>query len=78
LKIFNFTPDKTGFHFSGNEEADEAFPIDPPNFQLLGKDWEADTERAIGEVVFDNALLYLPKLRKPLPLVKGTKVVHDS
>lgn len=78
LKIFDFTPDETGFHFSANEQPEEAFPTDPPNFQLLGKDWEADTERAIGEVVFDSAALYLPKLRLPVPLVKGTKVVYDS
>jgi len=78
LKIFNFTPDRFGFRYSGNEEAEEAYPPDPPNFQLLGKDWEAETERPVAEVVFESAVLYLPKLRSPIPLVKGSKVVYQS
>lgn len=78
LKIFDFTPDNLGFRYSGNEAAEEAYPADPPNFQLLGKEREAEAERAIAEVVFDNASLYLPKLRSPIPLVKGSTILYES
>jgi hypothetical protein len=78
LKIFDFTPDRLGFRYSGNEAAEEAYPADPPDFQLLGKEWEAEAERAIAEVVFDNASLYLPKLRAPIPLIKGSKIVYEA
>lgn len=77
LKIFNFTPDRLGFKYSGNEAAEEAYPADPPNFQLLGKEWESETERPIAEVVFDSAALFLPKIRSPIGLVKGSKVIYE-
>ncbi len=78
LRIFDFKPDPLGFKFSSNEEPESAFPEDPPDFQLLGKSWEAEAERARTAVVFDSALLYCPKLRSPIPLVKGSNVVYDS
>jgi hypothetical protein len=78
LKIFDFTPDAAGFKYSANEAPELAFPTDPPNFQLLGKEWEAETERPKATVVFDSAALYLPKLRSPIPLVKGRQVVYNA
>jgi len=78
LKIFNFTPDPAGFKYSANEAPEMAFPRNPPNFQLLGKEWEAETHRPNATVVFDNATLYLPKIRSPILLVKGNKVVYNT
>ncbi|UNU21433.1 hypothetical protein D0A34_23610 [Microcoleus vaginatus PCC 9802] len=78
LKIFDFTPDPAGFHYSANEAPEIAFPQDPPNFQLLGKEWESETKRPNSTVMFDNALLYLPKLQSPIPLVKGNKVIYEA
>lgn len=78
LRIFDFTPDSAGFKYSTNEAPEIAFPQNPPNFQLLGKEWAAETHRPDSTVVFDNAVLCLPKLRSPIPLVKGDKVVYKD
>jgi len=78
LKIFDFTPDPTGFKYSVNEAPELAFPVNPPDFELLGKQWEAEAERPNATVVFDNASLYLPKLRSPIPLVKGRTILYDA
>ncbi|MEG4027566.1 MULTISPECIES: hypothetical protein [unclassified Microcoleus] len=78
LRIFNFTPDPAGFKYSVNETPELAYPQNPQNFQLLGKEWEAETNRPNATVVFDNATLYLPKVRSPIPLVKGNKVIYDA
>jgi len=78
LKIFDFAPDPTGFKFSTNEVPEQAFSENPSNFQLLGKEWEAETQRPQSTVVFDSALLYLPSLRSPIPLVKGTSVIYNA
>jgi hypothetical protein len=78
LKIFDFTPDPTGFKYSANEAPDLAFPANPPDFGLLGKEWEAEVERPTATVVFDNACLFLPKLRSPIPLVKGKTILYDA
>jgi hypothetical protein len=78
LKIFDFTPDPAGFKYSGNEATELAFPADPPSFELLGKQWESETERPQATVVFDSAALFLPKLRSPIPLVKGRQIVYDA
>jgi len=78
LKIFDFTPDPTGFKYSANEAPELAFPVNPPDFELLGKQWEAEAERPNATVVFDNACLFLPKLRSPIPLVKGQTVLYDA
>ena len=78
LRIFDFTPDPAGFKYSGNESPEIAFPQDPPNFQLLGKEWEAEAERPNTTVVFDSAVLCLPKVRSPIPLVKGNKIVYRT
>jgi hypothetical protein len=77
LRIFDSRPDPLGFKFSNNEEP-EAFPDNPADFQLFGKSWEAEAERPRTTVVFDSALLYLPKLRSPIPLVKGSNVIYDT
>ena len=78
LKIFDFTPDPAGFKYSGNEAPELAFPANPPNFELLGKQWESETERPQATVVFDSAALFLPKLRSPIPLVKGRQIIYDA
>ncbi|NQE37534.1 hypothetical protein [Microcoleus asticus] len=78
LRIFDFTPDPTGFKHSANDVPELAFPQDPPNFQLLGKEWEAETHRPNSTVVFDSAILYLPKLRSPIPLVKGNRIIYNA
>jgi hypothetical protein len=78
LRIFDFTPDPAGFKYSANEAPELAFPPNPPNFQLLGKEWESEAERPNATVVFDSASLFLPKLRSPIPLVKGRQVVYES
>lgn len=78
LRVFDAQPDPLGFKFSTNEEQETAFPDDPADFQLLGKSWEAETDRPRATVVFDSALLYLPKLRSPIPLVKGSAVVYNG
>jgi hypothetical protein len=78
LKIFDFTPDPAGFKYSANQAPELAFPTHPPNFQLLGKEWEAESERPNATVVFDNAALFLPKLRSPIALVKGRQIVYDA
>jgi len=78
LKIFDYTPDPTGFKYSANEAPDLAFPANPPSLDILGKQWEAETERPVATVVFDNACLFLPKLRSPIPLVKGESIVYDA
>ncbi len=78
LKILDFTPDPAGFKFSGNEAPELAFPANPPNFELLGKQWEAEAERPNATVVFDNATLFLPKLRSPIPLVRGRQIVYEA
>lgn len=78
LRIVGYTPDPAGFKYSANEAPELAFPVDPSNFQLLGKEWEAETHRPNSTVVFDNAVLYLPKLRSPIPLVKGNKVIYSA
>jgi hypothetical protein len=78
LRILDFTPDPAGFKYSANEVPELAFPVNPPNFELLGKQWEAETERPTATVVFDNACLFLPKLRSPIPLVKGRQIVYDA
>ena len=78
LKILDFTPDPAGFKFSANEAPELAFPANPLNLELLGKQWEAETERPNATVVFDSACLFLPKLRAPIPLVKGKQIVYDG
>lgn len=78
LRVFDFTPDPTGFKYSINEIPEIAFPENPPNFQLLGKKWEAKTQRPSATVVFDSAVLYLPKFRSPIPLVKGREVIYKA
>jgi hypothetical protein len=78
LKILDFTPDPAGFKYSANEAPELAFPANPPNFELLGKQWEAKAERPNATVVFDNAVLFLPKLRSPIPLVKGRQIVYET
>ena len=78
LKIFDFTPDPAGFKYSANEAPELAFPANPPNLDILGKQWEAETERPVATVVFDSACLFLPKLRSPIPLVKGRQIVYDA
>lgn len=78
LKILDFTPDPAGFKYSANEAPELAFPANPPNFELLGKQWEAEAERPNATVVFDNAALFLPKLRSPIPLVKGRQIVYET
>jgi hypothetical protein len=78
LRIFDFAPDPAGFKYSANEAPELAFPVNPPNFQLLGKEWEAETERPNATVVFDSASLVLPKLRSPIPLVKGRQIVYEG
>lgn len=78
LKILEFTPDPAGFKYSANEAPELAFPTDPPNFPLLGREWEAETDRPDATVIFDSAALYLPKLRSPIPLVKGRQIVYDA
>lgn len=78
LRILDFTPDPAGFKYSENQAPELAFPANPPNFQLLGKEWEAETQRPNATVVFDNACLFLPKLRSPIPLVKGRSIVYDA
>jgi hypothetical protein len=78
LRIVDYTPDPAGFKYSTNEAPEIAFPQDPSNFQLLGKEWETEPQRPNSTVVFDNAVLYLPKLRSPIPLVKGNKIVYNA
>jgi hypothetical protein len=78
LKIFDYTPDPTGFKYSANEAPELAFPANPPDFELLGKQWDAEAERPNATVVFDNAYLFLPKLRSPIPLVKGRTILYDA
>jgi hypothetical protein len=78
LKILDFTPDPAGFKYSANEAPELAFPANPSNFELLGKQWEAEAERPNATVVFDNAALFLPKLRSPIPLVKGRQIIYDA
>ena len=78
LKIFDYSPDPTGFKYSGNEAEELAYPTNPPDFQLLGKQWEAEIERPRDSVIFDSATLTLPLVGKIIPLVRGDRVVYDA
>jgi hypothetical protein len=78
LKIFDFESDPAGFKYSGNEAPELAFPTNPLDFELLGEKWESEAERPLATVVFDSAVLFLPKLRSPISLVKGRSIVYDG
>jgi hypothetical protein len=78
LKIFDYSPDPAGFKYSGNEAEEIAYPENPSDFQLLGKQWEADIERPRDSVIFSSATLTLPLLGNSIPLVYGDRVVYDA
>jgi hypothetical protein len=78
LKIFDYSPDPAGFKYSGNESEEIAYPPNPPDFQLLGKQWEAEIERPRDSVVFSSATLSLPLVGTTIPLVYGDRVVYEA
>jgi len=78
LQIFDYSPDPAGFKYSGNEAEEIAYPAAPTDFQLLGKQWEAEVERPRDSVVFSSATLSLPLVGTTIPLVYGDHVVYDA
>jgi hypothetical protein len=78
LNIFDYSPDPAGFKYSGNEAEEIAYPPNPPDFQLLGKQWEAEIERPRDSVVFSSATLFLPLVGTTIPIVYGNRVVYEA
>jgi hypothetical protein len=75
LKIFDNIPDTNGFNFSTK---DKNFDAKNQTTEILGKSIKLEQERPSIDCFFYEAKLYLPLLKKPIPLVKKNVIVYKS
>jgi hypothetical protein len=79
LKIFNATPDKDGFNYSGKDnESQFANAKTPLTTEVLNKTIKVESNRPQVDCYFISAQLQLPLLKKPIPLIKKNVIVYKS
>ncbi|MEG4028149.1 MULTISPECIES: hypothetical protein [unclassified Microcoleus] len=75
LKIFDATPDLNGFSLSGKTNKTQ-FTKKSDTTTVLGKKVKLDSERPVVDCYFYSAVLQLPLLKKPVPLVTRNVIVY--
>ncbi|MEL7038656.1 MAG: hypothetical protein AAFO04_24035 [Cyanobacteria bacterium J06592_8] len=80
-KLFNvigLTFDDTKLRFSQHVNETGAFPVDPPNMNVLGKTMGGIRKRPYTHVYFTGAVLMVESLSYNISLVKNQTVVFDE
>lgn len=72
LDIQGHSPDWEKMRKNNSLEPGEAFPAKPKKKQILGKTIQMPRQRALGDVVFQYALMHVHGLREPICLVDRT------
>ncbi|MCC3464308.1 MAG: hypothetical protein JGK33_32765 [Microcoleus sp. PH2017_11_PCY_U_A] len=75
LKIIDKTPDKDGFNYSGSTSKTKYAKQTKPII-IAGTSVKPDEKRPIADCVFDHAVLKLPLMNKPIPLVKKNVILY--
>lgn len=77
LKIFDFVPDKDGFNRS---ESTSATKYKKPTKEIVvaKEKITPDERRPFADCEFDHAVLKLPLLNKPIPLVKRNVILYKA
>ncbi|MEG4485272.1 hypothetical protein [Microcoleus sp. D2_18a_B4] len=75
LKIFDATPDKDGFNESESTSATK-YAKQTKEIIVVGEKVKPDERRPLADCEFDRAVLKLPLLNKPIPLVKKNVVLY--
>lgn len=76
LKIFDTTPDKDGFSYSG--KTNKTLYKTQKTTKVLNKSVKLDSERPAVDCYFYSAQLRLPLLKKPIPLVKKNVILYKG
>ncbi|MEG5048579.1 hypothetical protein [Microcoleus sp. B4-C1] len=74
LKIFDATPDLDGFNLSNKTNKSQFTKVETTT--VLGKKVKLDSERPVVDCYFYSAVLQLPLLKKPIPLVIRNAIVY--
>jgi hypothetical protein len=75
LKIFDYTPNKDGFNYSGSTSATK-YQKQTKEIIVVGQKITPDERRPVVNCEFDHAVLKLPLLNKPIPLVKRNVILY--
>ncbi|MEG4852834.1 hypothetical protein QUB10_18335, partial [Microcoleus sp. B5-D4] len=75
LQIFDATPDLDGFNLSSKTNKSQ-FTKKADTTTVLGKKVKLDSERPVIDCYFYSAVLQLPLLKKPIPLVTRNVIVY--
>jgi hypothetical protein len=75
LKIFDATPDKDGFNRSESTSVTK-YQKQTEEIIVAGQKVTPDERRPIVDCEFDHAVLKLPLLNKPIPLVKRNVILY--
>ncbi|MEG3936278.1 MULTISPECIES: hypothetical protein [unclassified Microcoleus] len=75
LKIFDALPDKDGFNESVSTSATK-YAKQTKEIIVVGEKVKPDERRPLADCEFDRAVLKLPLLNKPIPLVKKNIVLY--
>lgn len=75
LKITDNVPDKDGFTFSGTTSATK-YKKQEKEIVVAGKSIKPDEKRPLADCYFDHAVLRLPLMNKPIPLVKKNVILY--
>lgn len=75
LKIFDAVPDKDGFNKSGTTSTTK-YKKPTKEIIVAGQKTMPDERRPVVDCEFDHAVLKLPLLNKPIPLVKRNVILY--
>ncbi|WP_445249025.1 hypothetical protein [Microcoleus sp. OTE_8_concoct_300] len=75
LKIFDYAPDKDGFNISESTSTTK-YTKQTKEITVAGQKVTPDERRPIADCEFDHAVLKLPLLNKPIPLVKRNVILY--
>jgi hypothetical protein len=75
LKITDKTPDKDGFNWSATTSTTK-YAKQPKSITIAGQPVTPDENRPITDCFFDHAVLKLPLMKKPIPLVKKNVILY--
>ncbi|MEG3842596.1 hypothetical protein [Microcoleus sp. herbarium14] len=75
LKVIDAVPDKEGFNFSANTTKTK-YAKKTKEIIVVGQKLMPDEGRPLADCEFDRAVLRLPLLKKPIPLVKRNVVLY--
>lgn len=77
LAVLELPLDRAAIRFSEATDEELAFPLNPPEIQVLGQAVPQDNERPLVDVQFWRAEIKLAKLRSPIALVERGAIVYE-